>query len=122
MVKIASGQANLFGFNSFTAKLERHINDVKQNKGYLTKSTSAEVKQKQREANSYLASTDPKAMSNFSSLAGSLRYDRSARFVNGVSQASKTDLAIKTAVKNGEKQKAELDELVKQMEDAQNSK
>lgn len=105
-------------FSSFTNKVEKHLNDVKKNKPYLSKDISGALKAKKNKAVSYFASNNLKAFNQFTAISTAFSYDKKARLINVVSQASETDKAIKKAVKDGEDLKIKMDELVKQYEQA----
>ena len=119
VMKIDGFSKQSFDFNSFNTKLERHISDVKRNKGYLSKGVSTRLGRKQQETSAFLAASDPGALNKYSALTSTLRYDRKARFVNAVNQASQTHKAINTAVQDGEKLKSKMDEIVKLYEENQ---
>jgi hypothetical protein len=108
-------------FSSFTNKVEKHLNDVKKNKAYLSNQVSGALRAKKNQAASYFASNNIEAFSKFTALTTAFGYDKKARLINGVSQASDTDKAIKKAVKDGEELKVKMDELVKQYEQAKES-
>lgn len=93
----------------FTAKLEKHIDDVRRGEGYLTQDVGAAVAEKSEAASAALATSNPEALKNYSAYLTVLSYDKKARYVNSVDGTTK---AVST-IPSEEEAKAAADELVK---------
>jgi hypothetical protein len=119
---ISSIKGSTFDFNQFTSKVERHISDVKKNKSYLSKGVSSELRARKQDSANFFAGNNIKALSQLNAFSTAFTYDKKARFINGVNQASTTNKALNKAVKDGEELKVKMDELVKQFEQAKEQK
>jgi hypothetical protein len=75
--------------NQFLGKLEKHLDDVKHNKGYLSKTISQQVQAKQVETSLELGTKDIRALSNYQAYASALSYNNKARFIHNVNEATK---------------------------------
>lgn len=70
--------------NATVNKIEKHISDVKSGNGDSSKDVAYLLGQKDSTASSILSQTNPRALALYSGYLSGLRYDRAARFVNGV--------------------------------------
>lgn len=70
--------------NAVINKIEKHITDVKRGNGDVSKDVSYFLGQQGANASDILSRTNPKALALYSGYLSGLRYDRAARFVNGV--------------------------------------
>jgi len=68
--------------STFSNKLEKHLDDVKKGKSYLSKDVSFDLGVKDREINNILAETDINSRILYSSYSTAFSYDQRARFVN----------------------------------------
>ncbi len=78
---IRAGQTNQ---NTLVNKIEKHISDVKKGEGDASKDVASILSQQDANAASILSRTSPRALAMYSGYLSGLRYDRAARFVNGV--------------------------------------
>ena len=70
--------------NSVVNAIEKHISDVKKGQGDISKNVAYSLGQQSSNASDILSKTNPKALAAYSGYLSGLRYDRAARFVNGV--------------------------------------
>ena len=70
--------------NAVVNKIEKHINDVRRGYGNLSKDVSYLLGQQSSNASAILSQKNPRALALYSGYLSGLRYDRAARFVNGV--------------------------------------
>lgn len=81
-------------------KIEKHIEDVKRGYGDISKDVANLLGQQDANASALLSQTNPKALKLYSGYLSGLRYDRAARFVNGVeyglSQSAKLSEPVAT--------------------------
>jgi hypothetical protein len=84
---LSSGKSQLLrsqSQNSVVNAIEKHISDVKKGQGDISKNVAYSLGQQSSNASDILSKTNPKALSAYSGYLSGLRYDRAARFVNGV--------------------------------------
>ena len=74
--------------NAFLNRVEKHIDDLHKNRGYLSKDVARDIGVKQIQIGEKLGSGNVKAFSDFLGYSSGLRYDRRARFVAGVNQTT----------------------------------
>lgn len=82
------------GDNGFLNKLERHIKDYRDGRGDRSPDVSAELKR--REISTSL-DLNPSDLALYGAYTSALRYDRKARFINGVSEGQEVANAIQSA-------------------------
>lgn len=70
--------------NAIVNKIEKHISDVKKGNGDASKDVAYILGQQASNASSILSQTNPRALALYSGYLSGLRYDRAARFVNGI--------------------------------------
>lgn len=70
--------------NAVVNKIEKHIDDVKKGNGDVSRDVPYLLGQQDSNASTILSQTNPKALALYSGYLSGLRYDRAARFVNGV--------------------------------------
>ncbi|MCB0329894.1 MAG: hypothetical protein KDD70_09525 [Bdellovibrionales bacterium] len=80
----------LLGNNKLLTDVEKHLDDVKKGKGYLSKEVNGKVRQKQALSSSELASINPSLSTLYNGVSSGLSYAKNARFVTGVSQSIET--------------------------------
>ena len=81
-----------------TIKVEKHIKDVREGRGDLSKQTANRLKQQHTSNGLQLGLSDPQASADYAVLTGSLRYDRKARVVNSISELNQNLSNIPTNV------------------------
>lgn len=80
----------LLGSNKLLSDVEKHIDDVKKHKGYLSKGVAKEVTSRYFQSANELSDIDPKLSLLYNSVSTGLSYGRNARFVSGVSSSVHT--------------------------------
>lgn len=80
----------------FTNKLEKHITDYRAGKAELSREVGSQLERKREVTSTDFAYNDPKALSLYSGFLTILRYDRKARFINGVSETQNFDGVLKS--------------------------
>ena len=94
---------------SFNLRLEKHLDDVKHGQGYLSSDISSEVWNKDNSSSAILANSDPSALKNYSAYQTVLGYDKKARYITAISDASNALAKIPSK----EEAKAASDEIIK---------
>lgn len=107
----APGSAGLPLLNQslFNSKLEKHIDDVRHGDGNLSLEVGVELSQKTAAVGQALASSDPKALQNYSAYSTLLGYDKRARYVSAVDTTTRSLGEIPSE----EESKAAVEDLVK---------
>jgi hypothetical protein len=80
--------------NAFRIRLEKHIDDVHHGQGALSSNVEGELSGRDNAASLFLGSINPKADALYQAYQTGFSYAQRARFVSGVSQASKAIAAI----------------------------
>lgn len=86
----------------FRNNLEKHLNDVRKNKGYLSQEVSREVRLKHQE-NSVNLNIEQDLASNYSGYYTALDYEQRARYTVGINEATKTVDSIQSASENADR-------------------
>lgn len=73
-----------------TSEVEKHLDDVKKGKGYLSKQVNRELRKSKSTSASALAETDPALARMYNSFSTAFSYSKSARFIQGVERIAKT--------------------------------
>lgn len=68
-------------------RLEKHLDDYRKGRGNISSEVMEEISAAKAETHDYLAHRDPKALLQYSAYSTMLRYDRKARFANGINKA-----------------------------------
>jgi hypothetical protein len=71
--------------NAFNARLEKHLDNVRKGRGYLTSGVDKDIAAKSYNSSSSLSSLNPNALRQYAGYLSGLSYDSKARFINGVS-------------------------------------
>lgn len=77
-------QKNQESQNEIVNKIEKHIDDVKYGNGDASKDVAYILSKQDSNASSILSQSNPRALTMYSGYLSGLRYDRAARFVNGI--------------------------------------
>lgn len=72
----------------FVGRLEKHLDDVRKNKGYLSKGVNVELSGQDRANNNFLSGSAPKLLADYAGYSSIFAYDKRARFVSGVRQST----------------------------------
>lgn len=70
--------------------LEKHLNDVKKGKGYLSKDIPYGLFKAQTSSADILSQRDPTSFGLYQSYLTTFSYDNRARFISGIERAAKT--------------------------------
>lgn len=76
--------ADVSSQNAMINKIEKHVDDVKKGHGDSSKDVAYLLGRQSANASEILSRTNPRALALYSGYLSALRYDRAARFVNGV--------------------------------------
>ena len=76
------------GANSYLTKLEKHLKDYKNGKGYLSKDISFDIDNQAKENSQILGQANIKANTYYLNVQSAFTYNQRARFVNGVNSTT----------------------------------
>lgn len=79
-------------------KLEKHLDDFKQNKDLLSKTISQQVQAKQVVTGLELGTKDIQALSNYQADASALSYNNKVPFIHNVNEVTKNLKILSTKV------------------------
>jgi hypothetical protein len=79
---------------SFTSDVEKHLDDYRKGKAYLSEETSKELARQSQGASDILGSLSPEARSMYSGYLTGLSYERKSRFVQQAYEASENIASI----------------------------
>jgi hypothetical protein len=71
-------------------KVEKHLDDVRKGKGYLSKDVNKDIKNQHLNTSFDLADLDPKMARLYNSFSTAFSYSKSARYIAGVERGVKT--------------------------------
>lgn len=94
---ILTGLNLSLGGTEFRNKLEKHLDDSKKGRGYISKDVEGKLGEIGGAAENFLSQSNPKLLANYSGYLSALPYDRKARFVTAVYESSKAVSAIQSA-------------------------
>ncbi len=86
--------AGLFQSSLNVPKLEKHIDDYHDGRGYLSKKIAIDIERKQQSAADGLSLLQPAALNAYQGYLTSLNYGARARFIQGVDRAVTTSTKI----------------------------
>jgi hypothetical protein len=81
---------DLLGNNKDIGDLEKHLDDVRKGKGYLSRQITKEVAKKRANSAEALSTIDPSLARLYNGISTGLSYSKGARFISGVEQSIRT--------------------------------
>ncbi|MCI5065978.1 hypothetical protein MRY87_09665 [bacterium] len=81
---------DLVGNNRLVGNVEKHLDDFKKGKGYLSKEVMKDVFERQARSSTELSQIDPSLSRLYNGISTGLTYSKKARFISGTSQMIET--------------------------------